>query len=394
MPDEVIDRYLRLGLRLGRHVDGLVDAYVGPPELAAEVEAEPPSDPRALADEASSLLAALETADGFDERRRGWLADQLGGLATYARVLAGDAVPYADEVEGCYGVRPGRTDESALARAQERLGVLLPGRGPLAERYAAWRRAQIVPVDRIEPIVAAAVAELRAWTAEIVELPEGDSVVVESVTDEPWLAFNYYEGGFASRVAVNRDLPVSATHLLTLAAHETYPGHHAERACKEEGLVRARGLLEESIVLVPTPQSLVAEGIAEVGVELALGGTLGPRLEAIVRDSVPGFDLEHSLAVMRAHEALSAAAVDADLLLHEDGATHEAVRDYLMHWLLEERDRAEKSVAFLTDPTSRGYVITYVEGVRLCRAFVAGDPGAHARLLTEQVRVGDLLAAA
>jgi len=25
--------YIRFGLRLGRHVDGLVDAYYGPPEL-------------------------------------------------------------------------------------------------------------------------------------------------------------------------------------------------------------------------------------------------------------------------------------------------------------------------------------------------------------------------
>src|SRR5687767_10609059 len=39
---------LRLGLRLGRHVEGIVDAYYGPPELAAAVEREPPLDPRAL----------------------------------------------------------------------------------------------------------------------------------------------------------------------------------------------------------------------------------------------------------------------------------------------------------------------------------------------------------
>ena len=38
---DVVTSYLQLGLRLGRHVDGLVDAYYGPPELAAAVEAEP-----------------------------------------------------------------------------------------------------------------------------------------------------------------------------------------------------------------------------------------------------------------------------------------------------------------------------------------------------------------
>ena len=33
----VVERYLPLGLRLGRHVDGLVDAYQGPAELPQAV---------------------------------------------------------------------------------------------------------------------------------------------------------------------------------------------------------------------------------------------------------------------------------------------------------------------------------------------------------------------
>ena len=31
------ERYLELGLRLGRHVEGLVDSYCGPPELKEQV---------------------------------------------------------------------------------------------------------------------------------------------------------------------------------------------------------------------------------------------------------------------------------------------------------------------------------------------------------------------
>ena len=38
MDGSVVERYLRLGLQVGRHVDGIVDAYFGPPELAAAVE--------------------------------------------------------------------------------------------------------------------------------------------------------------------------------------------------------------------------------------------------------------------------------------------------------------------------------------------------------------------
>ena len=36
----LLERYLTLGLRLGKHVDGLVDAYYGPPGLAEAVDGE------------------------------------------------------------------------------------------------------------------------------------------------------------------------------------------------------------------------------------------------------------------------------------------------------------------------------------------------------------------
>ena len=136
MTQSAAERYLRLGLQLGRHVDGIVDAYYGPPELAAAVDAEPPVDPRALAADAEALL---------DELEDGWLRDQVGGLRTYAGVLAGDSRSYADEVEGCYGVRPVQTDEAVFAAAHEQLEALLPGDGSIAERYERWRKSLLVP---------------------------------------------------------------------------------------------------------------------------------------------------------------------------------------------------------------------------------------------------------
>src|SRR5947207_10169785 len=129
MSEPVVERYLRLGLQVGRHVDGIVDAYYGPPELAAEVNAAPPVEPGALVSAAEALLAELED---------GWLRDQVAGLRTYAGVLAGEARSYADEVEGCYGVRPTYIDEAVFTTAHERLAELLPGTGPLAERYQRW----------------------------------------------------------------------------------------------------------------------------------------------------------------------------------------------------------------------------------------------------------------
>ena len=129
-----------------------------------------------------------------------------------------------------------------------------------------------MPAERVERTVAAVIEEARAWTRGLVELPDGEGVDLEIVRDEPWLAFCYYLGDLRSRIAVNVDLPMSAIELLVLAIHETYPGHHAERCCKEHLLVRGRGLLEETLVLVPTPQSLVSEGIATLAPSHAARG--------------------------------------------------------------------------------------------------------------------------
>src|SRR5262245_47706829 len=217
----VVERYLRLGLQIGRHEDGIVDAYFGPPELQAAVDAEPPVDPRTLAADADALLGEL--ADG-------WLRDQVVGLRTYARALAGEGGSYADEVEACYGVRAEHTDEEVFAEAHARLEQLLPGDGPLAERLERWEESMRVPPERVEHTVAAVIAEARAWTRRLVDLPDGEDVVLATVRDVPWMAFCAYEGGLRSGIEVNVDLPFSAMELLVLAMHETYPGHHAERA--------------------------------------------------------------------------------------------------------------------------------------------------------------------
>jgi hypothetical protein len=378
----VAERYLRLGLRIDRHVDGMVDAYFGPPELAEAAAAEPPVEPRALVAEAEALL---------DELEDGWLRDQVAGLRTYAGVLAGDSRSYSDEVEGCYGVRPERTDEAVFAAAHERLEDLLPGDGALAGRYERWRAATTVPTELVAPTAAAAIEEARTWTRRLADLPEGEGIDLEIVHDEPWLAFNHYLGDLQSRIEVNVDLPITAGELLHLAIHEAYAGHHAERCCKEQVLVRERGLLEETIVLVPTPQSLVAEGIAELAPRLLLDGEGGAALAAVVEDAGIEFDLAHTRAVERAREPLGWAQVNAALLLHEDGAGEAETQAYLERWALLDERYASHLIRFFKEPTSRSYVITYPVGRKLCRAYVGDDPERFRRLLTEQVRVRDLL---
>ena len=69
------------------------------------------------------------------------------------------------------------------------------------------------------------------------------------------------------------------------------------------------------------------------------------------------------------------------------------VRAYARRWGLATEEVANHLLRFLKEPTSRTYVVTYDAGLELCRAWVGDDPTRFRTLLTEQVRVRDLLAA-
>jgi hypothetical protein len=353
--------------------------------------------PEQLVADARRMLAALDSGEllesngsgasggGGESNRRHWLRAQLRGLLTTARKLSGEQISYADEVEACYGVRPQRVDESVLESAHRRLDEVLPGSGPLSERLVAWRESHAVPVDKLRAAILSLADDLRERTRSLFGLPEGEHVEFDLVSGEPWAGFNYYLGGLQSRVAVNTDLPVLSIGLAHLVAHESYPGHHTEHTRKEVGLVRNRQWWEESIFLVGTPQCLLAEGLADLGLEVAMGRRPEQVVAGHLRPLGIRYDPDVVAEVAEAGEALGAVRQNAAFRLHEDGADPEVVTDEVARWGLLSRDRAAKAVEFLTHPTWRAYLTCYVEGLPLCRAFVDGDPTRFDQLLSEQL---------
>jgi hypothetical protein len=380
------ERYLVLGLRLGKHVDGLVDAYYGPVELKEQVDAEEPIAPAQLAADADALRNELPDS---------WLRDQVHGCATYAHVLAGDEISYSDEVEGCYGVRPSKTPERVYEEVHAELEELLPGEGSLFDRRQQWRERHLCPGDQAVAVLQDLLPVLRARTAALVELPAGEAVTLDPVQDEPWWAFNYYLGDLRSRVVLNTDVPTTGLDLLHLVAHEVYPGHHTEHSLKEQLLIRDRGQIEESIQLVPTPQAVLSEGIAETGLDVLLDDAGREEAYAILRrHGLELVDPELSERITRAAERLRTVGLDAALMIHEEGASAEEAETYTRKWNLSTPEQAAHSVRFVLDPTWRAYVITYSAGRDLCRAYVGDDPARFRTLLTKPVRIGDLLATA
>ncbi len=382
----VSERYLELGLRLGRHIDGLVDAYYGPAEIKERVDGEEPRAPADLAGDAAALLGEL---DGGEH----WLRAQLVGLETVARRLAGEEIPFAEEVERCYGIAPERVPEERFEAVHEALEEALPGDGLLAERFQAWRDTNTLPGDQLSRVIDSLGADLRGRTERLVGLPEGESVEFDYVTDEPWAAYNYYLGGLRSRVAVNTDTPLTPTFLIGLVSHETYPGHHTEHAWKERVLVKEGGVLEESIFLIGTPQSLVSEGIASLAPELVLGEDGQHVVAEHIRDTGVPFDPELSRTLHEAARPLEGVGTNVALMLHEEGRSEDEAFAYLKRWGLSSDRRAQQAIRFTTDPVWRTYITTYSDGYRICNAFVAGDPERFKRLLTEQLTPADIMAA-
>jgi hypothetical protein len=405
-PDPIATDYLLLGLRLDHHMPGLVDAYYGPADTKARVDVEQLRAPGRLREDVASL--ADRVAREIDEQdRKEWLTAQLHALDAHALALAGEPLPYPEYVERCMGFAPRRYDAAVFDAAASAIDALLPGKGSVAERLEAWDHQLEVPVDRLPSAAEWLVERFRERARRDFGLPEGESLRVSIVRDQPWIAYNSYEGGRRSRIDINVDLPVTAPDLVVTMAHETYPGHHLELCWKETDLVDRRHQLESSMLLTNTPEGPVSEGLARYGTRLA--SPLEERADLLVElferaDLAVAADrpaaremAERAVALVAPRDILNAAVDEAALRRHADGRSHKEALTYLRKVGRFSEEVAAKRLEFIEDPLSRLYVFAYEEGEQLIARWVeTGEApdrvGRFGRLLRERVTPGRLRA--
>ena len=281
-PDPIATDYLLLVLRLDQVMPGLVDGYYGPASLKGQVDMAQLRAPARLRDDAIALRGRLAT-EVDDPDRRAWLDAQLMALEAHAATLAGDALPYVDLVTRCMGVAPERHEDAVFADARAVLHTQLPGDAPLADRLADWDRGLEIGIERLPAVIDWLVDRCRTGAERDFGLPDGEDLRVGLVTGQPWGAYDWYDGGRRSRVDVNTDLPVRASGLLRMIAHETYPGHHLEHAWKEADLVDRQGRLEASVLTINTPECVISEGLANLGASFAVppADEAGPARRAV-----------------------------------------------------------------------------------------------------------------
>ena len=387
--NEIAERYVKLVLALGQHDAAYVDAYYGRPEWKADAERQ--KRPLAeIGDTAAQTLKALaavrETIDAGDTMvvlRYEYLRHQLQALQARVGMLSGKKLTFDEESAALYDAVAPRHSESDFRKPLDEIGALLPGPGPLMERYDAFRQQFVIPPARLSVVFDAAIAECRRRTLQYLALPKGERFTVEYVTNKSWSGYNWYQGNFRSLIQVNTDLPIYIDRAIDLACHEGYPGHHVYNALLEEHLVRRRGWIEMTVYPLFSPQSLIAEGSANYGIEVAFPGEERVAYERDVLFPAAGLDpakADEYYRIQALTERLSYAGNEAARRYLDGEIDRKTAAAWLARFALMSPARAEQRTRFMDD--YRSYVINYNLGKDLVKDFVeerAGTAGGARR---------------
>ncbi|GGD54375.1 hypothetical protein [Aurantiacibacter arachoides] len=399
--DALARQYLGVQLAIGEKDPGYVDAYYGPEELATAAEAQdaatsiPALQARVLA--LDTTLAALPvTAGSVEASRVRYLRAMLASARVRLRMLGGERIPFQDEAEGLFGVRPELIDLATLDPVIARIEELVPGTpadGPLNERLNAFQDRFIIPADRLDAVIDAAVAECRARTLPHIPLPAGENFTLSLVTDKPWGGFNYYQGNYHSVIEINTDLPTRLDRAVDVGCHEAYPGHHVYSTLIERDRVNALGQIEYTLLPLYSPRAIISEGSATYGRRLAFPGdtqlayerdVLAPMAGLDTRDLDSYYELRDALqGLAPAYYTIAAGYLDGTM-------TREQAIAAQMRYRLMSRQRAEQNLRFMD--TYRSYVVNYGLGEEIVgNAVETGPDGRPADLATRWERFTRIL---
>lgn len=390
-PEPIAEAYLKLVLALDQHEPGFLDAYFGPPELQAAAVSAGKLPLDELESQARAIQTELAKTNDLDAQYKDYFARQLDAIQAQIQLLRGETIEFAELVQRVFDVSATWTDESILLDIHRRLDALLPPGASLLQRMSDARRALDVPYDKVQGLVPEITAELRRRTAQLVSLPAHESFELLLVQDQPWRAYNWYQGGAHSRIDFNTDLPLQATELVGLMAHEGYPGHHTERSIKDVELYQKPGDVAFATNLLNAPEAVISEGIATWALDMVM--TEQEQVDLYRREIFPRvglghLDAERYLEIAHVTEKLRAAAANAAILLHGQHAPRQQVADYIETYRLSSPDGVSKTLEFIGTPINGAYIFTYFSGWRLMDAlFKQKSERAHwfVRLLREPV---------
>jgi hypothetical protein len=381
--DAIAEDYVKLVLAIGQHDADYVDAYYGPAEWKNAVESAKVGldtiASRAVA--LSESLARLRADGGEMERlRHEYLARQLSAMSARIRMLRGERLTFDEESKALYDAVAPTLPESHFQEVLAKLEKRFPGEGPLVTRYDAYRRGFVIAPEKLDTVFQMAVRACRERTIRHITLPDNERFTVEYVTGKSWSGYNWYQGGFRSLIQVNTDLPIYIDRALDLACHEGYPGHHVYNVLLEKHLVRDRGWVEFSVYPLFSPQSLIAEGTANFGIEVAFPGPERLDFERSVLFPAAGLDASRAAEyyeVQALVEQLAYAGNEAARRYLNGEIDAAAAAAWLERYAMMPRERATQRVRFFDQ--YRSYVINYNLGKDMVRRYIESRGGTAER---------------
>ena len=368
----IAERYVKLSLKIGQHSEYYVDAYYGPDEWrpkGGQISLTQLKNEALELIHQAKLITFTEKSD--QQARLAYLFAHLESSLAYINQLLGVKLSFTDECKALYDAQPPKFDEQHFDKILFQLDRLIPGEGNLTQRFIDYRKDFIIPVDKLDSVFSVAINEARKRTLQYIDIPNDENFAVELVNDQIWSAYNWYKGNSYSLIQLNTDFPIYIERVIDLAAHEGYPGHHIFNAQMEKHLVNAKGWMEYSIYNLFSPTSLLAEGSANYGIEVAFPWQERIAFERDVLFPLAGIDPEKSERYYQIQSVLHQLSYVDNMVAQRfiDGDINESQAiALLMKYTLSSEERSKQRLAFYQH--NRSYVITYNYGQDLVQDYL------------------------
>ncbi|GGH03935.1 hypothetical protein GCM10007352_06850 [Mucilaginibacter phyllosphaerae] len=378
--NKLAQEYVTLGLTIGQYDSDFVDAYYGPDSLKPKEITDKTFPRDSLLANINSLmndvkLVADASADS-NKIRANWIYNQLLAFNRRVRIDAGENRSFDEESRELFGVAAPSYAEEFFKADIDKLDTLLPGKGNVNDRFQKLANKFIIPKDKLDAVMKAAIAEARKRTLAHYKLPAGENFTLEFVNNKPWNGYNWYKGKYQSVIQINTDLKIFIDRAIDVGSHESYPGHHVYNMMLEKNLYHDRGWVEISLYPLFSPQSLIAEGSANYGVELAFPGNDKVTFAKNVLLPLAGLDtagIDLYFKALAIKGRLNYARNEAARGLINETMSESKARSYLKKYCLMNDETADKSISFIKK--NRSYVINYNYGMDLIKGYMEHNGG-------------------
>ncbi|UBM58954.1 hypothetical protein LAG90_19330 [Marinilongibacter aquaticus] len=401
--------YVETGLTIGHYDSDFVDAYYGPDSLKPVDLPEFASFPKDF------LLAKTDSLKKEFEKfmnrknlilehqlRARYILAQLKAAEERIRIVSGETTDFDSESLALFGVKAPTYDISHFQAVIDQLENILPGEGSLQEKYQDLTARFVIPENKLDTVFKTAIAKARNETKAHYPIPENENFTLEYESDKPWSGYNWYKGNYTSLIQINIDYPINISRVLDVGSHESYPGHHVYNMLLEENLYNKKGYIETSLYPLFSPQSFIAEGSANYGIELAFLGQKKAQfakevLLPLAELDTTGIDT-YFKALALVSELNYAGNEVARGLFSGEMSENEGI-EYLIKYGFYSPEKAKQRIAFTKK--YRSYVINYNYGKDLIANYIESNGGTaeqaekrwevFGQLLSNQILPVDLL---